>query len=1055
MNGSAGRRPFAARHRALVLLATAVLAAGGVLAAMTLPSGIYPEVEFPRIVVVARERDVPPQEAQKSLARPLESALATVLGVERVRSRAIRGAVEISLLFAPGTDMWRALQMTESRVAEARAELPSSTEVVVERLTTTSFPVVTFNLTATSGSVDPRRLRELGDLVLRPALSRVHGVGRIEVLGGDLREVEVVLDPERTAALHLRPADIAERVRASTVLATVGRLEESRELVTVMASAEPRDLADLAAIPVATAADGSPVPLSAVGRVFDGAEDRFVRVSGPGGETVLVSVSRLPGASTPDVVGRVVATARQVAAGFPAGVRLEPVYDQADLVGQSMRSVRDAILIGIALCVAVIGVFLRSARAGVVAALAVPVTFSITLLVAALAGQSLNLMSLGGLAVAIGLVIDDAIVVVEAIGRRVDGGEPAEVAAWSGPRALLAALIGTTATTVVVFVPLVRLEGVVGRFFSALAVTLAAAVILSLAVALTLVPLLAARWPPPRARRRTIRTEPSEGSAPPATGDARQSRPSPTRFMLGDRYLRLVRPLLRRPGWLAAACGGLVVAGVLVAREVPSGFLPTMDEGAFVLDYFLPAGTSLGETDTVARKLEAILKRDPDVATYSRRTGAELGPAAATEVNRGDIMVRLKPAAQRHRDAEEVIAGVRASIAREVPEARTEYVQVLQDVLNDLAGTPRPIEIKIFGDDYRVLQGLAQQVADRVRGVPGLVDLYPGFEDESPELRFRIDAAAAARFGKTPADVAADLDTSLRGAIAAVFRRADRPINVRVRYPDEVRFDPARVETLALAWGPAGATPVSAVARAQRAAVPTMLRRENLRPVVVATADHEGRDLGSVARDVERRLRGLTLPEGYTLEIGGQYESQQRTFAELAVVLGFGLLAVLVVLVAQFRAARHALLVLATVPLALVGAVLTLYLTSTPLNASSLMGCVLLVGLVVKNGILLVERFEALRGDSVEEAVLAAGAERVRPILMTTIATLAGLAPLALGIGAGADLQRPLAVAVVGGLVVSTGVTLLALPAFVRLAWPRSLASPAKAGEAAEPEARR
>jgi CzcA family heavy metal efflux pump len=1010
MSAGDARAPFVARHGALVLLATAALVAGGVVAALTLPSGIYPEVEFPRIVVVARERDVPPQEAQKSLARPLESALATVLGVERVRSRAIRGAVEISLLFAPGTDMWRALQMTESRVAEARAELPASTEVVVERLTTTSFPVVTFNLTATSGSVDPRRLRELGDLVLRPALSRVHGVGRIEVLGGDVREVEVVLDPERTAALHLRPADIAERVRASTVLATVGRLEESRELVTVMASAEPRDLADLAAIPVATAADGSPVPLSAVARVFDGAEDRFVRVSGPGGETVVVSVSRLPGASTPDVVARVIATARQVAAGFPGGVRLEPVYDQAELVRQSMNAVRDAILIGIALCVAVIGIFLGSARAGVVAALAVPVTFSITLLVAALAGQSLNLMSMGGLAVAIGLVIDDAIVVVEAIGRRVDIGEPAAVAAWSGPRALLAALIGTTATTVVVVVPLVRLEGVVGRFFSALAVTLAAAVILSLAVALTVVPLLAARWPPSRARR---------GSA------------------LGARYVRLVRPLVRRPGWLAVACAGLVVAGALVAREVPSGFLPTMDEGAFVLDYFLPAGTSLGETDAVARKLEAILKQDPDVATYSRRTGAELGPAAATEVNRGDVMVRLKPASQRRRGAEEVIADVRAAVAREVPEARTEYVQVLQDVLNDLAGTPRPIEVKVFGDDYRVLRGLAQQVADRVRAVPGLVDLYPGFEDESPELRFRIDAAQAARFGKTASDVAADLDTSLRGVVAAVFRRPDRPINVRVRYPDEVRFDPARVETLALAWGPAGATPVSAVAHAERVAVPTVLRRENLRPVVVVTADHEGRDLGSVARDVQRRLRGLTLPEGYSLEIGGQYESQQRTFAELAVVIGFGLLAVLVVLVAQFRAARHALLVLATVPLALVGAVLTLWVTATPLNASSLMGCVLLVGLVVKNGILLLERFEALRGNSVEDAVLAAGAERVRPILMTTIATLAGLAPLALGIGAGADLQRPLAVAVVGGLTVSTAVTLLALPAFVRLAWPR------------------
>lgn len=1010
------------RRGALILVATAALAVGGVFAGFDLPSAIYPEVEFSRIVVVARERDVPPQEAQKSLARPLESALATVMGVERIRSQTIRGAVELSLLFAPGTDMWRALQLTESRVAEARAALPPATEIVVERLTTTSFPVVTFNLT---GPLDPRRLRELGELVLRPALSRIHGVGRIEVLGGDEREIEVVLDPERTAALHLRPADVAERLRSSTVLQAVGRYDESRTLVTIMASAEPRALGDLERIPVASAPDGSPIPLSAIARVFEGAEDRLLRVGGPGGETVAISVSRLPGASTPDVVQQVMRTVREVASTFPAGVRLDPVYDQAALVRESMRSVRDAILIGVVLCVVVIGLFLRSLAGGLIAALAVPLTLAMSLLVAAVGGQSLNLMSLGGLAVAIGLVIDDAIVVIEAIGRRLAQGEEAGAAALSGPRALLAALVGTTATTVVVLAPLVRLQGVVGRFFTALAITLGAAVILSLAVSLTVVPLLARRW---------LRARPAAGPG-----------------ALGRRYTRLLRSCLRRPGWVLAAALAFLGAGALSLGSVTSGFLPAMDEGAFVLDYFLPAGTSLTATDAVARKIEAVLRRDPDVETYTRRTGAELGPAAATMLNRGDFMVRLKPHGRRGRGAEEIIAAVRAAVEREVPEARTEYVQVLQDVLNDLSGTPRPIEIKLFGDDYAVLKTLAVEVAARIRGVPGLVDLYPGFEDESAELRFRIDAGQAARFGRTAADVAADLETSLRGTVAAVFRRPDRPINVRVRYPDDVRFDPARVATLAMAWGPDGAVPVAAVAPPERVGVPTSLVRENLRPVVIVTADHEGRDLGSIVSDARRRLRGLALPEGYRLEIGGQYEGQQQAFGQLGLVLAFGLLAVLVVLVAQFRYARHAVLVLATAPLALVGALLTLWATGIPLNASSLMGCVLLVGLVVKNGILLLEQFETSLAEraaagsidgsagvaDVDAALVAAGALRVRPILMTTIATLAGLAPLALGIGAGAEIQRPLAVAVAGGLSVSTVISLLVLPVLVRMAWRR------------------
>jgi CzcA family heavy metal efflux pump len=1006
-----GLESLITKRGALVVLTAAALASGGIFAASSLPSGIYPEVEFPRIVVVAREHDVPPAEAQKSLTRPLENALATVTGVERIRSRTIRGAVELSLVFAPGTDMWRALQLTESRVASTRGDLPPGTEVTVERLTTTSFPIVTFNL---AGDVDPRRLRELGDLVLRPALSRVPGVGRIEVLGGDVREIEVVLDPEKIAALHLRPADIAERIRASTVLAAVGRFDESRALVTVMASAEPRSLSDLEAVPVAKAPDGNPIPLVSVARVFEGAEDRMIRVGGPSGETVVISVSRLPGASTPDVVGRVAEVGRQVAATFPPGVHLTPVYDQAMLVRESMRSVRDAILIGIALCMGVIALFLRDLRAGLIAAIAVPLTLAMTLLVAAFAHQSLNLMSLGGLAVAIGLVIDDAIVVVESIGHRIAEGDPVATAALAGPRVLLAALVGTTATTVVVVIPLMRLEGVVGRFFSALAITLAAAVVLSLGVALTVIPLLARRFLRP----------------PSVAGGVRSRR-------LTARYVRLVRPLLRRPGVVVLSAISVLAIGAFAVRSMPTGFLPTMDEGAFVLDYFLPAGTSLGETDAVARKIEAVLRANPDVESYSRRTGAELGPAAATMVNRGDVMVRLKARGRRGHDADQVIESVRAAVARDVPEARTEYVQVLQDVLNDLAGTPRPIEVKAFGDDYGVLHGLAREIAGRIRDVPGLVDLYPGFEEESPELRFRIDASQAARFGRTAADVAADLETSLLGTIAGVFRRADRPVNIRVRYPDEVRFDPTRVATLAIGWDPSGAIPVSVVAPAQRLSVPTVLVRENLRPVAIVTADHEGRDLGSVARDVQHRLRGLALPEGYRLEIGGQYESQQRTFRDLIIVLGFGFLAVLVVLVAQFQHLRHALLALATVPFALIGGLVALRATDVPLNASSLMGCVLLVGLVVKNGILLLEQFEhrLAGGATVDEALLSAGGQRVRPILMTTIATLAGLAPLALSIGAGAELQRPLALAVIGGLVVSTAASLIVLPAMVRLSW--------------------
>jgi multidrug efflux pump subunit AcrB len=469
-----------------------------------------------------------------------------------------------------------------------------------------------------------------------------------------------------------------------------------------------------------------------------------------------------------------------------------------------------------------------------------------------------------------------------------------------------------------------------------------------------------------------------------------------------------------------------------------------MDEGAFVLDYFLPAGTSLNDSDAAAKKIEAVLRTIPEVATYSRRTGAELGPAAATEVSRGDIMVRLKSHAARKRSADEVIAEARERVERQVPEARVEFVQVLQDVLNDLSGTPRPIEIKLFGSDYAGLQAKAREIAGRLEGVRGLVDLYAGVEGEAPQLKLRLDAAETARLGLTVAEVTADLDAALHGTVASVIRRADRPLGVRVRYPDAVRFDAKQLELLPLLpTTGGGTTSIAAVARFERTTAPSVLLRENLRPTVVVTADRESRDLGSVAGDVQDRLRGLVLPEGYTSELGGQYRAQQETFRDLARVCAFGLLGVLAVLLAQFRHSRMAVVVLASVPLAAVGALATLAATGVPLNASSMMGCILLVGLVVKNGILLLEQAEScwLPGSDLDAALLEAGSIRVRPILMTTLATIAGLTPLAFGVGAGAEIQRPLATAIIGGLLVSTLVSVFVIPSLVRLAFRASPSS--------------
>ena len=480
-------------------------------------------------------------------------------------------------------------------------------------------------------------------------------------------------------------------------------------------------------------------------------------------------------------------------------------------------------------------------------------------------------------------------------------------------------------------------------------------------------------------------------------------------------------------------------AGSFIAPRVGRGFLPTMDEGAFVLDYYLPAGTSLATTEEYARNLESELNATREVTGFTRRTGAELGPAAATQLSRGDVMVRLSDRADRGRSADEVIAGLRGRIQGKYPEVRVEFVQVLQDVLADLAGNPRPLELKLFGPDYAQLHQIGDALSEQLHNVPGLVDLYDGHEAEAPNRRFSMRRDDITRVGSTPDEVSLQLEASLAGVIVGQIRRLDRLVGVRVRYPNPVRFSADRALDLPfLARG--RVTTLGAVTRAEFTTSPSLLMHEALQPMVDVTADHEHRDLGSVADDVEAIVRKTPLPAGYRVVFGGQVEAQRQTLHELAIIGLVAAMLVLTVLAAQFKRLPLAALVLLSVPAAIARALASLLALGLPLNASSLMGCVLLIGLVVKNGVLLLEEAEKRYdgGADATDAVLEASDRRVRPVLMTTLATLAGLLPLALGLGAGAELQRPLAVAAIGGLITATAATLTLLPPFAAAILQRS-----------------
>ena len=992
---------IAIRHaRAAALVAAALVVAGG-LAAVSLPISIYPPLEFPRIVVIAKSGTLPSQSMTLTVTRPIEQAVMEVPGIRRVRSRSIRGAAEISAQFAPATDMLLALQQVQNRVAEVRGELPADTVLTVERLTPAVFPVLILSMT---GNLPTADLNDLASYVVKPDLARVPGAGQIEVLASDSREVEVVLDPAKLTAEGLTVSDVAEALRAQNLVQPVGRFEEGGQQHLALASGLWKNLDDIAQAPIVLKG-GATVRVADLGAVMPGAPDRTLLVTGNGRDAVSISISQQIGANILAVKEGVDSTLASLLRALPDGIRITKVYDLAEFVSAAITNVRDAILIGGLLAVLVLLVFLRDLRLTLIAAITLPLAIVPTFAFLWLFDGSINLMSMGGLAIAIGLVIDDAVVVVENIHRQASRGVEAVSDAVSQ---LMAPLVSSTLTTVVVFAPLGLLSGVVGQFFRALSLSLSAAVLVSLALSVSIVPLLA-RWAVGRRGAPVHEREAPHG-------------------VLDRLYARSLGAMVARP--VLAVIVAVALAGVTGAAflTVGTGFLPPSDEGGFVVDYLTPAGSALGETDRQVRAMEAVIAKTPEVAAYSRRTGSELG-LFATAQNTGDILVRLKPRGQRERSSEDVIAALRPELQAAAPLAEIEFVQLLQDMLGDLEGSPTPIEVKIFGDDTSVLEQLSEPVVALLEKTDGVVDVV-GMQRGNPETTWTVDPVAAGRLGLTVAQASAQMSAAWLGEVATDLHLFDRRVPVRVRLPDAVRFDTAHLADTLLRT-PAGAlVPVSRIAHAERSNGQAELLRENLRGMALVSGRLEGRDLGSAVAELRGKLEAMTLPVGYTFEIGGQYEAQRTAFRELLAVFGLGAMLVFTILVVHFRAWTPALLILLAAPLSLGGALLLLRLTGADLNVSSAMGLILLVGLVVKNGIMLLDLSESLhaQGEPFASAIAHAGAIRLRPILMTTLCTLFGLLPLALGLGPGADLQKPLALAVIGGLALSTPVTLLIVP---------------------------
>ena len=1012
---------FCRRNNYALYLLTAFLTIAGLVAIFQLPSNIYPELNFPRIVVLAHSGDLSPETMLLTVTRPLEESASTVQGFRRVRSKTIRGNTEISVLFNPDMDMQYALQLIQARISEARSSLPADMEIQVERISPAVFPVLSLIL---NGNVPDADLHDDAFYILKPIFSRVPGVGIIQVQATDTREVSVIVDPQKMLAHRLSLVEISAELKATNQVNSVGRLSKDYSQYLLLTTSQFTSLDDIRNTVVAIE-NGVPIRVSDVAEVRDGVEDRTTLITGNGQPAALINISRQIGGNILQLASDIRTQIRDLGSAIPKTLRISVVYDLAEFVSESIGSVRDAILIGAILAVLILFGFLRDARTTLVAAVSLPLSVIGTFFFLKAFGGTLNLMSLGGLAIAIGLIIDDAVVVIENIYRHLGLGESPSVAAETGTSELLGAVIGSTATTLVVFLPLGLLKGFVGDFFSALSVTLSISILLSLVYAITLIPLLSQRF----LSSQTHRAESAHFIEP-----------------VNRVYERAVRWALKHRGIVAGATIVTVALGVLLFLNLQTGFLPEMDEGGYVLDYRTPPGTSLDETNRILTEVERRIAAMPETASFSRRTGAEMG-LFATEQNKGDVLVKMKPlchwprtwfgcpASNRRRSTDEVINDLRAQITQDIPGLDVEFVQILQDMLGDLEGSPEPVEIKLFGNNMQVLEHLAGEIQPRLEKIKGLVD-FVGISKGNPEIVFSLNPALAGRAGLTPEQVSQQVTAGLLGISETQFRQADRTIGIRLRFPDSFRGDYSSVRQFPLVTPSKQILPLSSVAQVEEVRGENQLQRENQRLMVTLTARLQDLDLGTAIRDVANVIKQTSFPLNTSYEIGGQYESQQSSFHDLLFVLGLALGVVFIVLVIQFRSLGPALIILSAAPLSLLGVFVMLFVTGTALNVSSFMGIILMVGLVVKNGIILFEYVHKLLEEEklpLDEALIAAGKIRIRPILMTTLATLFGLLPLALGLGSGAELQKPLALAVIGGLLLSTFITLLVMPVLYSL----------------------
>ena len=1001
-------------HSLSVAFVCAALCVAGVFSASQLASSVFPRTDFPRVVVLVDNGVMPADEMMATITRPIEEAMKDIPGSESVKSATGRGSAEINVFFNWSVDMVQSEHYVVGRLSQIRSTLPPTASTSVVRLTFSAFPIIGISLT--SPTRDLAALWGMARYNLKPRFLRIPGVASVNLVGGRAPEFHVVVDPTRLQAAGLGLSQVTDAIGRNNVIAPSGMHEENHTLYLTVVDARARKLEDIGRIVVAVVR-GVPIRVQDVAQVQPGEEPVFNIVTADGVNAVLLNIRSQPDGSTLDIARALQEEVRALRQELPPDAKLAFFYDQSLIVSDSVRSVWEAVIFGLFLSVLILYMFLRQWGITIVATLVIPVTILITVVVMRMANLTYNLMTLGGIAAAVGLVIDNAIVVVEVIHTKMAAGVERLEAVQQGVVEIFPPLVGSTLTPVVVFIPMAFLDGITGVFFRALALTMVTALLTSLVLAVTLTPALAL-W--------LTRTPRKRATAGGHTDEGAVLR------RIGAVYEVALRAALRYRWVTVGLCGVILIASGVIYTRLESEFLPPMDEGGFIIDYFTPPGTSLSETNQELLQGETILRAIPEVESYSRRTGARLA-LAISEPNKGDFLVKLRP--NRRRSTEQVISELRGKLDGALPGVHWEFPGILPDLIGDLMWTAKPIEIKFYSTDIGTLKAYGPKIEAKLKQVPGVVDTFDGLVYAGASLRLTPRAVDAQRLGFTSEDIGTAVNTAMLGQPASMLIEGDRVITIRVK------VDPAKIDQVAtlrdlpLRASNGSVVRLSDVVDVSAEAGQLELRREDLRQDIAVTARLENRDLGSAMADIQRVIGQDTVLQKASIEYGGLFAQQQASFRNLTVVLGMAIVLVFTVLLIEFRSFAAPIAIVSGAILALFGTMLALWITGTSLNVVSFLGAIIGVGIVAKNGILVldfVDRFVA-EGDSLDEALVKSGRRRLRPILMTSLAAALGMLPLAYGIGSGADMLKPLAIAVMGALGISVLLSLVATPTVLRV----------------------